>query len=189
MTFYIATDDLGKLYLSSDSSAGSKTEIAYQNNWSGVREWTKYGSQKSVQIHLEAGEAYYLEAIMVENGGGDNLAVGWITPTSGGTISVIPGQHLRKYSPGTTAGLVAQNDVVQTRDSKDVTTQDVMYNDFEKIGGGFTLKSFTEPDLGSVVYNGDGTFTYMPVEGFVGSGYVYLYDRFWSPKRLVLQRL
>ncbi|MHC2993445.1 hypothetical protein OB13_18385, partial [Pontibacter sp. HJ8] len=36
--------------------------------------------QQSAKITLEAGKRYYIEALMKEENGGDNLAVGWQLP-------------------------------------------------------------------------------------------------------------
>jgi glucose/arabinose dehydrogenase len=110
-TFYIACDDNGELYLSSDDSPVNKVKIAEvsgQNAFTGVNVWTKYESQKSVAITLQANRRYYIEALHKENGGGDNFSVGWQTPANS-TISVIPGSVL---SPVTTGGQTNQPPVV-----------------------------------------------------------------------------
>ena len=52
----------------------------------------------SAPITLEAGKRYYIEALMKEGIGGDNLAVGWIPPGAQ-TITVIPGQYLSAFDP------------------------------------------------------------------------------------------
>ena len=68
--------------------------------WTNPREWTKFDSQKSVTIFLQANTKYYIEALNKEGAGGDNLAVGWITPGSA-DIAVIPGSVLSPFT-GTT---------------------------------------------------------------------------------------
>ena len=75
--FWIASDDNGELWLSTDSNPDNKTRIAYVPGWTNPREWTWYAQQKSALIHLVAGTRYYVEALMKEGGGGDNLAVAW----------------------------------------------------------------------------------------------------------------
>jgi hypothetical protein len=79
-TFWIASDASGELWLSSTSSPANKTRIAYNTNSTNSRQWNKYATQKSVAIALVAGQAYYVEALMKESNGNDNLAVGWSRP-------------------------------------------------------------------------------------------------------------
>ena len=75
--FWIASDDNGQLWLSTDDNPDHKSVIAYVPGWTSPREWTWYAQQQSALIHLEAGTRYYVEALMKEGGGGDNLAVAW----------------------------------------------------------------------------------------------------------------
>lgn len=82
--FWISGDDNSQLYLSTDEDPGNVSLIAEVPEWTNSREWNKYTSQKSGGIYLEEGKYYYVEALMKEEGGGDNLAVGWQLPN--GTI-------------------------------------------------------------------------------------------------------
>jgi hypothetical protein len=79
-TFWISSDDNSQLYLSTDEQPGNAVLIASVSEWTNSREWDKYASQQSDPIHLTAGEYYYISALMKEEGGGDNLAVGWQRP-------------------------------------------------------------------------------------------------------------
>ena len=79
-TFWIASDDNGELWLSTDETAGNRVLIANVPEYTGSRQWTKYPEQQSTTINLTAGQRYYVEALMKEGGGGDNLAVGWRLP-------------------------------------------------------------------------------------------------------------
>lgn len=101
-TFWIASDDNGELWLSSDSDAANASLIASVPGWTGSRQWDKYPSQQSLTVSLSAGELYYIEALMKEGGGGDNLAVAWSGPGITGP-AVIDGQHLVIY------GLTTEN--------------------------------------------------------------------------------
>ena len=74
--FYIATDDNSELYLSTDETPGNATLIVNEPSWSGVRAYNRSSSA----IQLEAGKRYYIEIIVKEGGGGDNMAVAWKTP-------------------------------------------------------------------------------------------------------------
>jgi Flp pilus assembly pilin Flp len=92
-TFSIAGDDSVELWLSTTASRANAVRIAFHNSWTNSREWTKFASQTSAAITLTAGRAYYIEALMKEGGGGDNLAVAWQTPANS-TRTVIPGSNL-----------------------------------------------------------------------------------------------
>jgi len=105
-TFYLAADDNAVLYLSTDSNPANKKVIARETAWSPVRGWdsTAGGSDLTAKnsstyvasewpgggtaINLAVGQAYYIEALVKEGGGGDNLAV-----SIDGT-SPIPGTQL-----------------------------------------------------------------------------------------------
>jgi hypothetical protein len=78
--FRIASDDLSELWLSTDTDPANKVKICYVATWTNSREWSKETNQKSNAIQLEAGKAYYIEALMKEGTGGDNLAVAWTGP-------------------------------------------------------------------------------------------------------------
>lgn len=73
--FWIAGDDKAELWLSSDFSEGNKQKIAFAPNSTSTHQWTKYTEQESTPIHLDAGQAYYIEALVKQNWGGKNLAV------------------------------------------------------------------------------------------------------------------
>jgi hypothetical protein len=95
-TFWVAGDDYVELWLSTNASTTNKTRIAYHTGWTNSREWNKYTTQKSVAITLQAGQNYYIEALMKEETGGDNLAVGWARPgeSTAAPSGVIPGSAL-----------------------------------------------------------------------------------------------
>lgn len=79
-TFWISSDDQSVLYLSPDTNPKNKQLIANVAGWTSSREWDKEVSQVSQPIHLEGDKLYYLEILMKEGGGGDNLAVRWQLP-------------------------------------------------------------------------------------------------------------
>ncbi|MGB2821228.1 MAG: Ig-like domain-containing protein, partial [Phycisphaerae bacterium] len=95
-TFWIASDDNGKLYLSTDSDPDNKVLIASVPSWTGSRQWYTHPSQQSVEIYLSAGLRYYIEAVQKEGAGGDNLAVAW-QRTGGAFEGPIPGAYLSPY--------------------------------------------------------------------------------------------
>ena len=95
-TFFIAGDDDCELWLSTDDNSANKKKIAGFSGWTDPREWTKYESQKSATIYLEAGRRYYIEALHKEYGEGDNLAVAWQLP-SGTLEAPIAGARLSPF--------------------------------------------------------------------------------------------
>ena len=101
--FWIASDASGELWLSTSANPSSKTRIAFNTNATKYREWNKYTSQKSVAINLTAGQVYYVEALMKESTGNDNLSVGWAKPgqPTGAPSEVIPGSSLLTQLPDT----------------------------------------------------------------------------------------
>lgn len=80
--FYIASDDNGQLFLSSDSLQEhlSVNPVAWINDWADPRVYDKYPEQTSANIFLESGKQYYAEAFFKEGSGGDNMSVAWKMP-------------------------------------------------------------------------------------------------------------
>ncbi len=101
-TFWIASDDASDLYLSTDENPANRVRVAYVAAWTASRAWTTEPNQTSAPITLTNGQRYYLEALMKEGGGGDNLAVRWQLP--GGTIEEpIPASRLLAYGGAPTS--------------------------------------------------------------------------------------
>ncbi|HEY0652076.1 MAG TPA: fibronectin type III domain-containing protein, partial [Chryseosolibacter sp.] len=97
-TFWIAGDDQCQLFISTNADPSNKIRIITLDAWTRSREWTKYATQKSAPVRLEAGHQYYIEAIMREGTGGDNFAVGWQLP-DGRLERPIPGTRLTPFVP------------------------------------------------------------------------------------------
>ncbi|HMK27314.1 MAG TPA: PQQ-dependent sugar dehydrogenase [Chitinophagaceae bacterium] len=102
-TFWIASDASAELWLSTTSSPANKMKIAYNTSETNSRQWNKYATQKSAAINLVAGQVYYVEALMKEGTGTDNLAVGWARPgqSTSAPSEVIPGTYLLTQPPDT----------------------------------------------------------------------------------------
>ncbi len=114
--FWIAGDDESVLYLSSTTSPADAVDIAAVPDWTSSREWTKYPSQQSGVIWLDASRMYYIEALMKEGGGGDNLAVRWQLP--GGAIEEpIPEARLVPF------GTVLTPPVIRTQPSNQAVVE------------------------------------------------------------------
>ena len=94
-TFWVGSDDASKLYIGKDPT--SAEQIAEVTGWTSARAWDWEAGQKSAPITLEAGK-YFLQAILKEGGGGDNLSAAW----QGGPIleqELIIGGFLEPYVP------------------------------------------------------------------------------------------
>src|SRR6185436_13222731 len=102
-TFWVASDASAELWLSTGSSPANKVKIAYNSSETNSRQWNKYATQKSAAISLVAGQVYYVEALMKEGTGTDNLAVGWARPgqSTSAPSEVIPGTYLLTQPPDT----------------------------------------------------------------------------------------
>jgi regulation of enolase protein 1 (concanavalin A-like superfamily) len=95
-TFWIASDDNSQLFVSTDETPAHKQQVASVSVWTNPRQWNKYPEQQSASIPLAAGQRYYIEALMKEGSGGDNLAVRWQLPDS--TVEEpIPSTRLQIY--------------------------------------------------------------------------------------------
>ena len=104
-TFWLACDDQGELWLSTDDDPSNAEMIAYVKDpppatggWTDLNQWTKYDSQKSEPVSLVAGEKYYIMAIWKEGSGGDHCHVAWEGPGIP-TRTTIPGSNLSPFEP------------------------------------------------------------------------------------------
>jgi hypothetical protein len=90
--FWIAADDSGELWLSTDEEPANAVLIAQANGWTGRQEWDKYPSQASAPITLEGGRRLYIEVRHKQADQKDNVAVAWQQP--GGERAVVAGAFL-----------------------------------------------------------------------------------------------
>lgn len=111
--FWIASDQSAELWLSTTSSPGNKIRIAYNTSGTNSRQWNRYTTQKSIAIALIPGNKYYVEALMKESTGSDNMAVGWAKPGQSITdpSEVIPGSVLSITSANDTEAPSAPTNV------------------------------------------------------------------------------
>lgn len=124
--FFISSDDPSNLFLSTDENPANRHLIANETAWSNSRQWQTSGGSSDLAakrsdqspnttwpdgntIRLTAGKRYYIEALQVEGGGGDNIAVTWKLPTDAAEPndgdSPIPGKYLSVF--GVTSGPAA----------------------------------------------------------------------------------
>ncbi len=95
-TFWICGNDHVALWLSTSQYPVQKQKIAYHTGFTIKKQWNKYASQKSAPVWLNAGQLYYIEAIMKEGSGSDLMEVGWAKPGQPtlAPSEIIPGDYL-----------------------------------------------------------------------------------------------
>ena len=96
--FWVSGDDQCALYLSDSEHPSGAVLIATVSDWTAALEWDKFQEQRSVAVHLEAGQVYYIEGLQKEAGGGDSLSVAWELE---GVFErqAIGGTHLSPFQP------------------------------------------------------------------------------------------
>jgi len=85
-TFWIASDDTSDLFISTDETPANETIIASVTSWTSWQDFSSEPTQQSSPVYLQGGQRYYIEALMQQGGGGDNMTVQWQLPN--GTIEV-----------------------------------------------------------------------------------------------------
>jgi PA14 domain len=76
--FWISGDDDMRLFMNGSGDAPSGAEqVAFIAGWTTFRQWNRFWSQRSAWVELEAGTAYYMEAIGKEGSGDDHFSVAW----------------------------------------------------------------------------------------------------------------
>ena len=96
-TFWVASDDSSRVWLSTDHTLENAQFLCGLEGWSSYLQWDRYPSQQSLPVPLSAGQAYWIEAIWQEGGGGDHLALAWQGP--GRAREVITGAYLSDVNP------------------------------------------------------------------------------------------
>ena len=94
--FWVQGQSSAILYLSPDESPANKVTMGYNLQSALARAWYVFPSQQSVNVHLEAGKRYYLEALHKSGNGDDSFAVGWKLP-DGTYEQPMPAAHFRPY--------------------------------------------------------------------------------------------
>ncbi|MCW1885838.1 PA14 domain-containing protein [Luteolibacter flavescens] len=154
-TFWIASDDAGELWLSTDSNPANKVRIAYHTGATNSREWGKFATQRSAAITLEGGKFYYIEALHKEGSVSDNLAVSWSGPDFGQVMLGAPHVTQQFYNH---APPVLENKTVTVFDRDGFVTN-------------LEAKDWSNPGT-TVTYsitggNADGAFTINPATGTI----------------------
>ena len=164
-TFWISSDDNGELWLGDDHTPETAQMVAWVPGWSSSRQWDKFPEQQSAPVALVKGEVRYLEALMKEGGGGDNLAIAWATSPEG-PPQVLATEVVRVYRADN-ADPIAADDEAATAIGTPVVV-DVLANDSDPDGDPLFVVSAQSESGAAVEDLGDGTLTYEPVEGWEG---------------------
>jgi len=85
-TFWIASDDTSLLLLSTNENPAAETPVASVTSYTSWRGFTAETNQQSAPVYLQGGQRYYLEALMQQSAGGDDLTAQW--QLSDGTIEL-----------------------------------------------------------------------------------------------------
>jgi hypothetical protein len=97
---------MAELYLGTDDRLSSIQKIAGIGSFTAPGEYTKYSTQRSRTIYLEAGKRYFIETVHIDDVRDDHLSVGWRLPN--GTMQApIPGRHLIPYVPQAKTSIAA----------------------------------------------------------------------------------
>ena len=99
--FFIASDDAGELYISSDETKENLEIVVQELNWS--NQFEEGGDEEGYPFDpFVAGNRYYTELIYKEGSGGDGAMIAWRHVDDEETISIsklkpISGQHIGTY--------------------------------------------------------------------------------------------
>jgi len=101
--FWIAGDDACEFLLSTDDDPANVIRIVWIDGWCDSYDWDNTGGSdnpdqaSAAPVTLQAGQKYYIEALLKEGGGGDGVAVAWQGPgiaeravISGDYLSSVP---------------------------------------------------------------------------------------------------
>lgn len=160
-TFAVSSDDDTDLYVSTDATPANRRLVAQQTTWGNALEWVsaegggQSGTAAATQkisdtwspnggttvpyasgIALTAGQRYYIESIMHEGGGGDNLA---ITAVPFGTL-------LNNGDPTTLTGSVISTAIANPT-TLSITTQPASITVAETGFASFTVVLNTDGEL------------------------------------------
>lgn len=112
-SFWIASDNSAELWLSTSADPAKVRNIASipRYGWANPLEWTRYPSQASEPIRLQANTRYYIEALQEQTTGGEHLAVAWQGPDFGRRI--IGATHLTPWNDFLDKTATATNGVLR----------------------------------------------------------------------------
>ena len=98
--FFLSGNDEAEFWLSTSESPEGKELVALVPGWTNINEFTKYASQTSRYISLDAAQQYYFEILHREGYGSDHFAVAWEGP--GIPQQVIGSTYIHTWAQPTT---------------------------------------------------------------------------------------
>lgn len=110
-SFWIASDNSSELWLSTSADPAKVRNIASipRYGWVNPLEWSRYPSQASEPIRLQADTRYYIEVLQEQTTGGEHLAVAWQGPDFGrriiGAAHLIPWNDFPDATASATHGV------------------------------------------------------------------------------------
>ncbi|MDB5007722.1 MAG: hypothetical protein JWQ84_725 [Mucilaginibacter sp.] len=126
-TFWVAGDDATQLWLSTDYNPANKVLIAYSLSWTNYHQFNKLSSQRSVQITLKAGQAYYIEVLHKQGGGGTSVSVQWQLPDNSVEMP-IPGKRLSPYVNASSSPSYTASQPIYLNNQHDITISGLSIN-------------------------------------------------------------
>lgn len=79
-SFWITSDDQSQFFLSANENALEKELVVFVPEWAQGEDYSKYPSQKSAPVHLQADGKYFFEILFKEGEWGDHVSLVWTTP-------------------------------------------------------------------------------------------------------------
>ncbi len=171
--FHLSADDRAALWLSTNEDPANKVKIAFQQRASNPGIYNMFPTQESGMIHLQAGQRYYIEAVMREFRSNDHMTVAWTRPD--GTMETIPGSRLIPYttSTSTIASMTAESGQVRANFNSDSFTASP--NPFtDRVTIGFSVAR--DGDARVEIYNLHGQLVRTLHQGKAEAGKSYSYE-------------
>ncbi|MDB6053727.1 MAG: uncharacterized protein JWN25_1250 [Verrucomicrobiales bacterium] len=188
--FAISSDDNSEFYISTDDNPSNKALVAREPNWNNYKIFTGNGggggrvinntnANQSGNIALVANKPYYIQALMKEGGGGDDLAVAVLIP--GDTITAFAdGMATIPSALLSSVNVALASPITFTTQPANVTVQENKAVTFSVVGAGtgpFTYQWFGSNALSQAfIPLGDGntaTYTPLPQAAFSDNGNKY----------------
>lgn len=154
--FFMASDDGGQFWLSTDADPANLQLIASEPQWNPIRAWTTLDRRTAgapenqsttlfpAGIPLVAGQPYYFELLLKEEGGGDNAAVTWQLPgtpiPANGSPAIIGAYLATLVDPVGASIMITQQPTDQVFVNATVV-QPLLTETFDSNGGGYTVET------------------------------------------------
>ncbi|WP_169788181.1 PA14 domain-containing protein [Rufibacter tibetensis] len=171
--FHLPADDRAELYLSTDDNPANKVRIASLRQATMPGNYSAFPTQQSGMVMLQAGQRYYIEAVMREFGSRDHITVAWTRPD--GVMETISGANLIPYTATSTTSAIGMVHLKQEAPGASSDTFTASPNPFaDKVNIGFSVE--TEGDVTLQIYNMQGQLVKSLHAGKAEAGRAYQYE-------------